>query len=174
MKLLRLMQLLFYPQMNNYDEIFPVYLNSFITLKPNFVQMKKSFLLGAIAMIGFALNANSQTVKQTEITSIDNSLSTVLKLTPVNFSYDKDWAAKLKLGTEKQAGFAIDEVAKVAPELVVNQQKTYSTGKNSIKTAAVPVVDYETLIPLLVGSIKEQQLQIEALKREVNMLRKSK
>lgn len=136
--------------------------------------MKKSLLLGAIVMIGFALNTNAQTVKQTEITSIDNSLNTVLKLTPINFSYDKDWAGKLKLSTQKQSGFAVEEVAKVAPELVVNQQKTYTAGKNSTKIATVPVVDYETLIPLLVGSIKEQQLQIEALKKEISLLRSAK
>lgn len=136
--------------------------------------MKKSLLLGAIAIVGFALNTNAQTVKQTEITSIDNSLNTVLKLTPINFSYDKDWAGKLKLSTQKQSGFAVEEVAKVAPELVVNQQKTYTAGKNSTKTATVPVVDYETLIPLLVGSIKEQQLQIEALKKEISLLRSAK
>jgi len=136
--------------------------------------MKKSLLLGAMAMVGFALSTNAQTVKQTEITSIDNSLNTVLKLTPINFSYDKDWAGKLKLSTQKQSGFAVEEVAKVAPELVVNQQKTYTAGKNSTKTATVPVVDYETLIPLLVGSIKEQQLQIEALKKEINQLRSAK
>ena len=99
--------------------------------------MKKSLLLGAIAIVGFALNTNAQTVKQTEITSIDNSLNTVLKLTPINFSYDKDWAGKLKLSTQKQSGFAVEEVAKVAPELVVNQQKTYTAGKNSTKTAHV-------------------------------------
>ena len=136
--------------------------------------MKKSLFLGAIAMVGFALQANAQTVKQTEITSINNSLNTVLKLTPINFSYDKDWASKLKLSTQKQSGFAIEEVAKIAPELVINQQKTYTAGKNSTKTATVPVVDYETLIPLLVGSIKEQQLQIEALKKEINQLRSAK
>jgi len=58
--------------------------------------------------------------------------------------------------------------------LVVNQQKTYTAGKNSTKIATVPVVDYETLIPLLVGSIKEQQLQIEALKKEISLLRSAK
>ncbi len=136
--------------------------------------MKKSLLLGALAIVGLALNTNAQTVKQTEITSINNSLNTVLKLTPINFSYDKDWASKLKLSTQKQSGFAVEEVAKVAPELVVNQQKTYTAGKNSTKTATVPVVDYETLIPLLVGSIKEQQLQIEALKKEISQLRNAK
>jgi len=136
--------------------------------------MRKSLLLGVMAMFGFALNINAQTVKQTEITSINNSLNTVLKLTPVNFSYDKDWAAKLKLNTQKQSGFAVEEVEKIAPELIVNQQKTYAAGKNSTKTATVPVVDYETLIPLLVGSIKEQQLQIEALKKEISLLRSAK
>ncbi|WP_157960786.1 tail fiber domain-containing protein [Nubsella zeaxanthinifaciens] len=136
--------------------------------------MKKSLLLSAIAMFGFALHTSAQTVKQTEIASINNSLNTVLKLTPVNFSYEKDWATKLKLSTQKQHGFAVEEVEKVAPELVVNQQKTYTAGKNATKTATVPMVDYETLIPLLVGSIKEQQLQIEALKKEISALKKSK
>jgi len=136
--------------------------------------MKQSLLLGAIALFGFALNSNAQTIKQTEITSINNSLSTVLKLTPVNFSYEKDWATKLKLNTQKQAGFVVEEVEKIAPELIVNQQKIYTSGKNSTKTATVPIVDYETLIPLLVGSIKEQQQQIEALKKEISTLKSAR
>jgi Chaperone of endosialidase len=136
--------------------------------------MKRTLLFTAIAVFGLAVKSNAQTVKQTEVTSITNSLNTVLKLTPVNFSYEKNWAEKLKLNTQKQNGFAVEEVEKVAPELIVNQQKSYTAGKNNTKTAIVPTVDYEVLIPLLVGSIKEQQAQIEALKKELNVLKSEK
>ena len=60
---------------------------------------------------------------------------------------------------------------KVLPALVTKTAKDYSSGKNSFRSATVSKVDYESLIPLLVGSIKEQQEQIEQLKKEINVLK---
>ncbi len=46
-----------------------------------------------------------------------------------------------------------------------------STIYDQAKNATITKVDYESLIPLLVASIKEQQQQIEALKRELKTLK---
>lgn len=125
----------------------------------------------AIAIFGFALQANAQTVKQTQVAPINNSLQTVVKLTPVTFNYEQDWLQKLNMKPTTKSGFSMDDVAKDAPQLIVNKQLNYNSGKNATKTATVQQVDYEALVPLLVGSIKEQQQQIEALKREINQLK---
>ncbi len=132
--------------------------------------MNKIFSLIAIAIISFSVQVNAQTVKQSKITPITNALATIVNLDPVNFSYEKDWLEKLKLKSS-HTGFNIEELTKSNPQLIVNQQLNYNVGKNINKTAVVQKIDYEMLIPMLVGSIKEQQQQIEALKAEINALK---
>lgn len=132
--------------------------------------MKQTISVIAIAMMGFVAKTNAQNVKQTNVTPITNALSTVVKLEPVNFTYEKDWLQKLNL-KPSQSGFNLEQLSQVNPRLVVNQSLNYNEGKNNNKTAVVQKVDYEVLIPMLVGSIKEQQQQIDALKAELNTLR---
>jgi hypothetical protein len=132
--------------------------------------MKQTISVIAIAMMGFVAKTNAQTVKQTNVTPITNALSTVVKLEPVNFTYEKDWLQKLNL-KPSQSGFNVEQLSQVNPKLVVNQSLNYNEGKNNNKTAVVQKVDYEVLIPMLVGSIKEQQQQIDALKAELNILK---
>ncbi|TKC13158.1 hypothetical protein FA048_05965 [Pedobacter polaris] len=132
--------------------------------------MKRTISLIAIAMMGFVAQTNAQTVKQANITPITNSLSTIVKLDPISFTYDKDWLQKLNL-KPSQSGFNIEQLTKINPQLVVNQQLNYNEGKNNNRTVVVQKVDYEMLIPMLVGSIKEQQQQIDALKAELRALK---
>jgi hypothetical protein len=47
----------------------------------------------------------------------------------------------------------------------------YTTGKNSYRTAKVKTMDMESLIPILVASIQEQQAEIEKLKAELKALK---
>jgi len=133
--------------------------------------MKHSISLIAIAMFGFCAAANAQTINQTNVTPITGALHTVVKLSPITYSYDQNWAQKLNIRTGQQHGFNIEDLAKNAPQLVVKEQRSYTSGKNNTKTAVVPKVDYEALLPLLVGSIKEQQQQIDALKAELSALK---
>jgi hypothetical protein len=132
--------------------------------------MKQTISIIAIAMLGFAAKSNAQTLKQTNVTPITNSLATVVKLEPINFTYDKNWLQKLNL-KPSQSGFNVEQLAQVNPSLVVKQSLNYNEGKNNTKTAVVQKVDYDVLIPMLVGSIKEQQLQIDALKAELQSLK---
>ncbi|RYG19421.1 MAG: hypothetical protein EOO07_06855 [Chitinophagaceae bacterium] len=132
--------------------------------------MNRTLSLIALAIVSLTVQANAQEVKQAKITPITNSLATITKLDPIHFSYDKNWVDKLRLNPT-QSGFNIDELAKTNPQLIVNQRLLYNEGKNNTKTAIVQKVDYEMLIPMLVGSIKEQQQQIDALKAEINALK---
>jgi hypothetical protein len=126
----------------------------------------------AAAIFGLAMQANAQTVKQTQVTPIVNSLQIVVKLMPVTFNYEQDWLQKLNINAKTKSGFNMEELAKNSPQLILNKQLSYGSGKNNTKNATVQQIDLESLIPLLVGSIKEQQLQIEALKREINQLKR--
>lgn len=132
--------------------------------------MNKILSLIAVAIMGLTMQVNAQTIKQAKIEPITNSLATIVDLNPIYFSYDKNWLEKLRL-KPSQSGFNIEELAKTNPSLVVKQQLNYNEGKNINKTVIVEKVDYEMLIPMLVGSIKEQQQQIDALKAEINLLK---
>lgn len=132
--------------------------------------MKQIFFIIAIAMMGFIAKTNAQTIKQANIIPITNSLAIVSKLSPITFTYEKGWLQQLNL-KESHSGFNMEEIAKFNPKLIINQQLNYNAGKNNTKTAIVQKLDYEALIPLLVGSIKEQQQQIETLKAELNLLK---
>jgi hypothetical protein len=132
--------------------------------------MNKIFSLIAVAILGLTMQVNAQTIKQAKIEPITNSLATIIDLNPIYYSYDKNWVEKLRL-KPLQSGFNFEELTKLNPNLVVRQQLNYNEGKNINKTAVVEKVDYELLIPMLVGSIKEQQQQIEELKAEINLLK---
>jgi hypothetical protein len=60
----------------------------------------------------------------------------------------------------------------VFPDLITYRNYNYSAGKNMPRTAKIKSVDVEGLIPVLVASIKEQQLEIEKLKTEIQALKK--
>jgi hypothetical protein len=125
----------------------------------------------AVLLIATALKINAQEVVQNNVKPIENALIQVTKLQPVSFNYDKAWAEKLKLSVKPQYGFVGADAKAAVPSIVSVQAKDYTSGKNAFKTATITKVDYESLIPLLVASIKEQQEQIEALQRELSALK---
>ncbi|RNL50263.1 tail fiber domain-containing protein [Pedobacter jejuensis] len=134
--------------------------------------MKRAISLSfAVFLLSASLKISAQEIGQTNIQPLNNSVSIVAQLQPVSFNYDSKWAEKLKLSDKSQMGFVASDVQKILPALVRRQAKDYPSGKNAFKTATVSTVDYESLIPLLVGSIKEQQQQIEQLRAEVDSLK---
>jgi hypothetical protein len=125
----------------------------------------------AVLLIATALKINAQEVVQNNVKPIENAIIQVTKLQPVSFNYDKAWAERLKLSVKPQYGFVGADAKAAVPNIVSVQAKDYTSGKNAFKTATITKVDYESLIPLLVASIKEQQEQIEALQRELSALK---
>ena len=88
------------------------------------------------------------------ITPIDNALSLVDSLKGVHFDWRKD--------DKKAIGFIAQEVEEVLPELVSEVSELHNREEKH-KT-----VDYQSVIPVLVEAIKEQQRQIEALQAQIN------
>jgi len=124
-----------------------------------------------VLLVAATLTIRAQEVVQQNVKPVDNALEVVSKLQPVIFNYDKTWAQKLKISDQPQYGFVGTEAKSAAPEVTTVTAKTYPAGKNAQNSATITKVDYEKLIPLLVGSIKEQQAQIDALKREIQTLK---
>lgn len=103
---------------------------------------------------------------------LSNSLSYVTRLEPISFEYHKAEAKKLNLPSGLNYGFNAEKLQQVIPGIVKTSHKMVPAGKNSFKTVATKDVDLESLIPILVGSIKEQQLEIEKLKAEMEEMKK--
>jgi hypothetical protein len=100
-----------------------------------------------------------------EIKPISFSLNNLLKLEPVNY-YFKTEEELLRDGIssdafhgmnnkEKQIGFIAQQVEPLFPELVHTDKEGYKS------------IDYSRLTPILVEAIKEQQQQIDELKKVV-------
>ncbi len=136
-------------------------------------KMKMSSALFAAALfLGFG--ANAQTKKDnnlTDVAPIKNSLSYISQLEPLTFKHSAESIKMFNLPGGQQYGFNAEAMRQVIPGAVKSQKKFIPAGKNNFKTANMNQVDMEALIPMLVGSIKEQQAQIEALKAEIQSLK---
>jgi hypothetical protein len=89
------------------------------------------------------------------ITSLTGALDKISQLRGVTYN----WNNKNK-GTEEQIGFIAQEIEKVLPQLV----KTDEKGNKSVA--------YSHVVPVLVEAIKEQQQQIDELKKMVEQFAK--
>lgn len=108
---------------------------------------------GNIYHTGSVLNSSDKRYKR-DITGLTSSLSKTLQLKGVNYYYKSEAFSQKKFSERLQIGFIAQEVRKIVPELVLEDQEGYLS------------VDYSKLTPLLVEAIKEQQVLIQQLKNE--------
>jgi len=129
------------------------------------------------AFCTFATIASAQTTKvadselKTNVAPIISALSAVNQLNPVTYQYSAP-VKGLKMPGGTQYGFLSGNVQSVLPGVVKTQSYLYPAGKNTQRSVDVQTVDMQSLVPVLLGAIKEQQVQIDALKAEVQSLRK--
>jgi hypothetical protein len=131
-------------------------------------QIKNAAL--ALLLTAFGGTMYAQTVPEKDlkvnVVSITNSLEKLKNLTPVTYEY----AGKYQhLYAEKgqQYGFLADNLQTVFPTMVSDKRVPYMFAKNQYRNLVVKSVDTESLIPVLVASIKELQAEIEKLKMEL-------
>jgi len=89
---------------------------------------------------------------KTNIETIENALDKVERLEGVSFQW--------KLDGKKDIGLIAENVGSVIPEVVVYEE-------NGVDAEAV---DYARLVALLIEAVKEQQAEIEELKKHVEAL----
>ncbi len=87
------------------------------------------------------------------ITSLNNSLDNILKINGVRYDFRKNEFPERNFSDKNQIGFIAQEIEKIYPEMVFTDEKGYKS------------VDYAKLTPVLVEAIKEQQKEIEILKK---------
>lgn len=100
-----------------------------------------------------------------------NSLSYIMQLQPVTYEYNQDAFKRLHLPAGTQFGFIAEDLKQVLPSAVSKHSNWFTAGKNNERALTTPQVDLEKLVPLLVGAVKEQQAEIEALKLELQQLK---
>ncbi|AXY73846.1 tail fiber domain-containing protein [Paraflavitalea soli] len=126
-------------------------------------------LLSASVVIG---QESSDGVVQKKVAAIEHPVQSLVQLEPGVFEYDRQQSKQLKLPQGKHYGFTIAEIEAVFPALIKQTTRTYMFGKNTYRTATIKTVDMESLIPVLVASVKQQQQEIEQLKKELQDLKK--
>ena len=113
---------------------------------------------GLVRANGIALSSDAR-FKQNIIT-LPNALSNLLQLRGTNYFFNTKAFPDKNFSTDKQMGVVAQEVEKIYPELV-------STDKDGYKS-----VNYIGLIPVMIESIKEQQKQIDELKKMLKEISK--
>lgn len=135
----------------------------------------KALFLGICTCIAVQ-SVSAQEMNDTElkkyIRPVNDATNQILKLKPQMFEYKAEFNRSLKLPAGRQFGFGIENVETVFPQLVKSRTISYTAGKNLFKQAYVKEVEMEGLIPVLVESIKELQIQISQLKAELQALKK--
>ncbi|MFT3681469.1 MAG: tail fiber domain-containing protein [Ferruginibacter sp.] len=138
--------------------------------------IKKAFLFVTVLFLTVAVKA--QKITNTELTKtiqpVNNSLEKLVKLNPSIFEYDTKKFKHLNLKQGMQYGFVAEEVQLVFPELVKEKSIPFMFGKNTYRDASIKTVDESSLIPVLVASVKELQLQVESLKTELEKIKSGK
>ncbi len=103
---------------------------------------------------GMLTTASSDISLKKDITNLNYGINEVLKLNPVSFYWiDNDY------GTTREIGFVAQEIEKVVPEVV--------TENNLSKLKAV---NYDKITSILTKAIQEQQTIIEDLKSRIETL----
>ncbi|MBD1428551.1 MULTISPECIES: tail fiber domain-containing protein [Sphingobacterium] len=134
--------------------------------------IKSIVIIGAI--MGFAHTANAQQIEEKElkvnVQTISQPFAVLNSLEPVTFNFNTEKYKAFELPKSKQYGFT---TANASPEVITKQAKIYKTGKNATKAFQYDEVNNENLIPVLVAAIKEQKAEIEALRKELENLKKT-
>lgn len=135
-------------------------------------------IIFSLLFIGMTLSMSAQQVHDNEIkknvTEISTPLEKLLQLEPKVFEYNTKKYKHLKLQAGKKLGFMSDNMHQVFPELVITKHSSYMFGKNVYRDVKVKTIDEAGLIPILVASIKEQQVEIEKLKKDIADLKAGK
>ena len=97
-----------------------------------------------------------------DVAPLNNSLEKVLQLQGVSYQMKTDEFPQEHFDSAVQLGLVAQDVEKVVPEVV-------TTGPDGFKA-----IDYAKLVPLLIESIKQQQAEIEKLKKMAGIKRKDK
>ena len=130
----------------------------------------KLWVQGGISATGDITSSASDKRLKENRKPISNAVEKVLKLKGITY----DWIDNISEvtgtewnHTEKQAGLIAQDVQKVLPEAVSIAPFDKDGEGKSVSGKDYLTIDYARVVPLLVNAIKEQQVQIEELKKDI-------
>ena len=94
-----------------------------------------------------------------DISTIDNALDQLMKVRGASFLFRTDEFMDYQFAEGIQYGFIAQEVEKVFPGLVHNESDGFKS------------LNYNGMMPILLESIKEQQLEIESQQKQIDELK---
>lgn len=140
--------------------------NGFIIRENGFIGMGNSAPTVRLQVTGDiianSIAGSSDARFKTNITPITNPLQKVLALRGVHFNWNTSDFPQKMFSEKRTLGFIAQEVEKVLPEIV--QTENTAEGYKSVQ--------YDKVVALLVEAMKEQQKQINQLKKQVKQLKR--
>jgi hypothetical protein len=130
---------------------------------------------GDLGYTGFFGVASDQRLKQ-NIQTIPNALNIVKNLRGTTYEHNLTTFPDLGLKTGINYGFIAQEVEQILPNLVREKNiphiKSTVRGTNESNEAEqMKTVSYIEIVPILVEAIKEQQILIEEMRKEIELLK---
>lgn len=135
------------------------------------------YFLGDVQINGNLTYTSDENLKE-NIVNVDNALAIIGKLEPKSYNF-KGGHQFGPSSNQKQYGFLAQQVENILPDIVKNVTQPAvvqatdgeSTGLKEMEPAVdLKAIDYNALIAILTQGMKEQQIEIEALKNRVQEL----
>lgn len=104
-----------------------------------------------------------------------NALAEILALRPVSFTYKPDFNGTLQDDPNYsgvQTGLIAEEVVKVDSRLIAVDTATSTFEGKTYGPGTPSSVKYDSVVPVLIGALQEQQREIEALQAAIKKLQK--
>lgn len=130
------------------------------------------FVLTIFSVVAFGQTSITDEQLKKDVKPLTGSLAVVNAIQPVSYTYNNKQYKQLDLPTGTQYGFMVDNVQDVYPAAITSKNKFYTAGKNFIRATEIKAVDVQSLIPVLLDAVKEQQKQIDSLKEQLRALKK--
>lgn len=134
------------------------------------------YFSGGLGYVNGLYNLSDSRAKK-NVQPLSNSLDKLLQLKGYTYQYNE--ASGLSDDKKTYIGFIAQEVKALFPEAVAEKNHSSLEGKagsrvdgNDLKNTTYNVVDYVSLIPVLVEAIKEQEARIRSLEGQLEELRK--
>lgn len=126
---------------------------------------------GDITHTGSITQTSDRSLKE-DIEELEGAMATIMRLNPTTYKFKGNGSYNgLTLSAGQHYGLIAQEVEEVIPSLVKTNTHTFNED-GVTKTMDYKSLNYTELIPLLIKAVQEQQQEIDALKAELEKLKK--
>ena len=133
------------------------------------------YFAGDVYVTGTVTQAGSDRNIKEDIQPLGSVLEKLKKINVYSYNFKPELQKDYGFSTEKTVGVIAQELETVFPDLVNQVSIRAKMDGNSksaepLKTMQIKTVDYQSLIPILLKAVKEQQEQIDLLNKKIDQL----